>query len=103
VTPFTNPSTVEGECGAARLIIAQGFIARTPHGETCLLGRGGSDTSAAHYAGALGADFLEIWTDVHGLYTCDPRIIPEVIPPCLPAPPLGGLVSLVGVTLTSYV
>jgi len=77
IVPFTQPSAVTAECGAAQLIITQGFIGRTPSDETCLLGRGGSDTSASLFAGVLKADFLEIWTDVHGLYTCDPRIIPE--------------------------
>jgi aspartate kinase len=54
-------------------VITQGFIASTPRGATCLLGRGGSDTSAALFAALLQANRLEIWTDVHGLFTSDPR------------------------------
>jgi len=54
-------------------VITQGFIASTPRGATCLLGRGGSDTSAALFAALLQAKRLEIWTDVHGLFTSDPR------------------------------
>jgi len=59
------------------VVLTQGFIARTAGGETCLLGRGGSDTSAALFAVLLEASELEIWTDVPGLFTADPRIIPS--------------------------
>ncbi len=58
-------------------MLTQGFIARTPEGETCLLGRGGSDTSAALLAVLAGAETLEIWTDVPGLFTADPREVPS--------------------------
>ncbi len=53
--------------------ILQGFIARDAQGETVLLGRGGSDTSAAYFAAKIGAARLEIWTDVPGMYTANPR------------------------------
>ncbi|MFT5354922.1 MAG: diaminopimelate decarboxylase/aspartate kinase [Polyangiales bacterium] len=53
--------------------VTQGFIASNDKGETVLLGRGGSDTSAACIACVLEADRLEIWTDVPGLFTSDPR------------------------------
>jgi len=53
--------------------MTQGFVARAPDGETALLGRGGSDTSAAYLASRLGAARLEIWSDVRGLFTADPR------------------------------
>jgi diaminopimelate decarboxylase/aspartate kinase len=59
------------------LHITQGFIASGPAGETCLLGRGGSDTSAAYLAARLAADSLEIWTDVPGIFSADPRVVPE--------------------------
>lgn len=68
---------------AARLVatggatLTQGFIARDPSGETVLLGRGGSDTSAALFAARLGAVRCEIWTDVPGVYTTNPRDVPE--------------------------
>jgi diaminopimelate decarboxylase/aspartate kinase len=56
------------------LLITQGFVARSPDGRTALLGRGGSDTSAALLAGRLEAERLEIWTDVPGLFSADPRL-----------------------------
>lgn len=58
------------------VILTQGFIARTAQGEDVLLGRGGSDTTAAYLAAKLGADGLEIWTDVPGLFSADPRVVP---------------------------
>jgi aspartate kinase len=54
-----------------------GFIAGNRAGETTTLGRGGSDYSAAIVAAALGASELQIWTDVTGVMTCDPRISPD--------------------------
>jgi len=59
------------------VLITQGFVARTRAGETALLGRGGSDTSAALLAGRLSAERLEIWTDVPGLFSADPRLISD--------------------------
>ncbi len=56
------------------LVLTQGFICRNGRGETCLLGRGGSDTSAAYFAAKLEAQKLEIWTDVPGLFSADPRL-----------------------------
>ena len=58
-------------------VITQGFIARNRDGETVLLGRGGSDTSAALFAAKIGAERCEIWTDVPGVYTANPRDIPD--------------------------
>jgi diaminopimelate decarboxylase/aspartate kinase len=60
-----------------QVILTQGFIARNPQGKTVLLGRGGSDTSAAYFAARLQARRLEIWTDVPGMFTADPRIVPS--------------------------
>ena len=54
-----------------------GFIASTPEGITTTLGRGGSDFSAAIVGAALGARRIEIWTDVSGMMTTDPRICPD--------------------------
>jgi diaminopimelate decarboxylase/aspartate kinase len=59
------------------IVLTQGFIARNVHGETVLLGRGGSDTSAAYFAARLGARRLEIWTDVPGMFTADPHKVPS--------------------------
>lgn len=57
-------------------VITQGFVARDPSGDLCLLGRGGSDVSAAVFAARLGAERCEIWTDVPGVFTADPRAVP---------------------------
>jgi diaminopimelate decarboxylase/aspartate kinase len=61
---------------SSAVIITQGFIASDSAGETVLLGRGGSDTSAAYFAAKLGARRLEIWTDVPGMFSGNPRLIP---------------------------
>jgi aspartokinase/homoserine dehydrogenase 1 len=55
--------------------IITGFIASTAKGETTTLGRSGSDYTAAIFAGALDADDLEIWTDVSGVLTSDPKLV----------------------------
>lgn len=55
------------------VILTQGFIARNQKGHTVLLGRGGSDTSAAYFAAKIQASACEIWTDVPGMYTANPR------------------------------
>lgn len=60
-----------------KAILTQGFIAATPEGETVLLGRGGSDTSAALFAAMIKAESCEIWTDVPGIYTANPRQLPH--------------------------
>lgn len=61
--------------GAA--VVTQGFIARNREGQTVLLGRGGSDTSASYFAARLGAERCEIWTDVPGLFTANPSLLPS--------------------------
>jgi diaminopimelate decarboxylase/aspartate kinase len=60
-----------------KVILTQGFIARNPQGKTVLLGRGGSDTSASYFAARLQARRLEIWTDVPGMFSADPRLVPS--------------------------
>ena len=59
-----------------QVVLTQGFIASDAHGNTVLLGRGGSDTSGAYFAGKLAAQRLEIWTDVPGMFTANPRGTP---------------------------
>ncbi len=61
----------------AEYAITQGFIARDADGHTVLLGRGGSDTSAAYLAARIRARRLEIWTDVPGLFSANPRTTPS--------------------------
>lgn len=58
------------------IVLCQGFIASDDHGDTVLLGRGGSDTSAAYFAAKIEAQRCEIWTDVPGMFTADPRAVP---------------------------
>ena len=57
--------------------VVTGFIGRAPSGETTTLGRSGSDTTAAILGAALGAKEVVIWTDVDGVLTADPRVVPE--------------------------
>jgi diaminopimelate decarboxylase/aspartate kinase len=59
-----------------QVVITQGFIAANDAGETVLLGRGGSDTSGAYFAAKLLAARLEIWTDVPGMFSANPRAVP---------------------------
>jgi diaminopimelate decarboxylase/aspartate kinase len=61
----------------ARMLLTQGFIARHGDGGTAILGRGGSDTSAAYFGALLGADRVEIWTDVPGMFSANPREVPD--------------------------
>jgi len=74
---FTPDATLARELGGgAPICITQGFIASDDDGHTVLLGRGGSDTSAAYFAAKLGALRLEIWTDVPGMFSANPRTTP---------------------------
>lgn len=61
----------------ASLLLTQGFIARHADGGTAILGRGGSDTSAACFGALLGAQRVEIWTDVPGMFSANPRDVPD--------------------------
>ena len=60
----------------ARIFVAPGFIARDTHGAVTTLGRGGSDYSASLFAAATGADDLQIWTDVPGIMSANPKVVP---------------------------
>ncbi len=61
----------------ADAFVAPGFMARNAAGATVILGRGGSDTSAAYLGAILGAARVEIWTDVAGMFSADPRQVPN--------------------------
>ncbi|HEY2345811.1 MAG TPA: bifunctional aspartate kinase/diaminopimelate decarboxylase [Xanthomonadaceae bacterium] len=61
----------------APMRITQGFIARHADGGTAILGRGGSDTSATYFGALLGARRVEIWTDVPGMFSANPRQVPD--------------------------
>lgn len=62
---------------AGSLVITQGFIASDSEGKTVILGRGGSDVSAAYFAAKIGAERLEIWTDVPGMFSANPHMVPS--------------------------
>ena len=62
---------------AGNIVIVAGFQGVTRDGDITTLGRGGSDTTAVAIAASLGADVCEIYSDVDGIYTCDPRIVPH--------------------------
>ncbi|WP_032092230.1 bifunctional aspartate kinase/homoserine dehydrogenase I [Necropsobacter rosorum] len=80
-------SSVDIDASAARVnagaipkdhvVLMAGFTAGNDKGELVLLGRNGSDYSAACLAACLKAKVCEIWTDVDGVYTCDPRLVPD--------------------------
>src|SRR5437867_6223894 len=59
------------------IVIVAGFQGQTPEGEITTLGRGGSDLTAIALAGALNADTCQIFTDVEGVFTCDPRVVTD--------------------------
>ncbi|HEU5212563.1 MAG TPA: aspartate kinase [Gaiellaceae bacterium] len=64
---------------AGKVVIVAGFQGVSPSQDTTTLGRGGSDTTAVALAAALDADVCEIYTDVEGVFTADPRIVPEAV------------------------
>jgi aspartate kinase len=68
---------VRADLDAGRVVVVAGFQGVDEHGNITTLGRGGSDTSAAAVAAALKADECQIYTDVNGVYTTDPRIEPR--------------------------
>ena len=70
-----GPPAAIGE--GARMQVTQGFIARHRDGGTAILGRGGSDTSAAYFGALLQASRVEIWTDVPGMFSANPRDVPD--------------------------
>ena len=71
-----NANVADELASLGPVIITQGFIASDAAGDTVLLGRGGSDTSAAYIAAVLEAKQLEIWTDVPGMFSANPRSTP---------------------------
>jgi len=65
---------------AGDLLVTQGFLGAAPDGATTTLGRGGSDTSATLFGEALDAAEVQIWTDVDGVLSADPSLVPEARP-----------------------
>ena len=72
-----KPSRVKEELEKGKIVVVAGFQGADSKGDPVTLGRGGSDTSAVALAGALKADACEIYTDVDGIYSADPRLIPD--------------------------
>jgi len=72
-----NTQRMEKELAAGKIIIVAGFQGVNENKDITTLGRGGSDTSAVALAAALDADLCEIYTDVDGVYTADPRIVKD--------------------------
>lgn len=63
-----------------KVVVCPGFISKSEDGDATTLGRGGSDYTAALYAAALDAEILEIWTDVSGMYTANPKMVKQAKP-----------------------
>jgi aspartate kinase len=72
-----HPRRIESELQAGKVVIVTGFQGVTEELDVTTLGRGGSDTTAVALACGLGAERCEIYTDVEGIYTADPRVVPE--------------------------
>ena len=72
-----KPSRVRKELEKVKIVVVAGFQGADEKGDPVTLGRGGSDTSAVALAGALKADACEIYTDVDGVYSADPRLVPD--------------------------
>jgi len=72
-----DPALQQRLATGGKVVVTQGFIASDARGDTVLLGRGGSDTSGSYFAAKLGARRLEIWTDVPGMFTANPRAVPN--------------------------
>lgn len=68
---------IKAELDAKKIVLVTGFQGINRYDDVTTLGRGGSDTTAVALAAALHADACEIYTDVDGVYTCDPRVVPE--------------------------
>lgn len=71
------PTKIKKEISAGKIVIVAGFQGINPHEDITTLGRGGSDLTAVALAAALKADECEIYTDVEGVYTTDPRMVKE--------------------------
>jgi aspartate kinase len=72
-----DPIPMQNELKKGKIVVVAGFQGINENGDVTTLGRGGSDLTAVAIAGALNADVCEIYTDVDGIYTTDPRIEPK--------------------------
>jgi aspartate kinase len=81
--PLPDTSRRIAEAMAARdedVVVTTGFVGKNAAGETTTVGRQGSDFSAAYFGAALGAEEVQIWTDVDGILTADPSVVAEALP-----------------------
>ncbi|MBR0240406.1 MAG: aspartate kinase [Bacteroidales bacterium] len=76
---YNNIRSAVEACPDIQLFVVPGFVASYKNGPSTNLGRGGSDYSAAIYAAALHADVMEIWTDVPGMMTANPSVVPQAV------------------------
>ncbi len=72
-----DPTRMHRELAEGRVVVVAGFQGASPAGDITTLGRGGSDTTAVAIAAAVGASRCEIYSDVDGVYTADPRVVPD--------------------------
>src|SRR6184192_4162740 len=72
-----SPKQIQEMLSEDYIVIVAGFQGQTPEGDTTTLGRGAGDLTAIALAGALNADACQIFTDVDGVFTCDPRVVME--------------------------
>ncbi|SMO54240.1 aspartate kinase [Melghirimyces algeriensis] len=75
-----NPTRVKNELEKGKVVVLAGFQGKTTDGEITTLGRGGSDTTATALGVAIEADIVDIFTDVEGIMTADPRIVEDASP-----------------------
>ncbi|PKK91349.1 MAG: aspartate kinase [Candidatus Wallbacteria bacterium HGW-Wallbacteria-1] len=74
-----DPNRICSHLDSGSAVVVAGFQGRDMHGNVTTLGRGGSDTTAVALAAVLGAEMCEVYTDVDGVHTADPRIVPEAM------------------------
>jgi len=72
-----RPDRIRHYLGLGQVVVVAGFQGATPAGAVTTLGRGGSDITAVAIGGAIGAELVEIYTDVDGIQTADPRLVPQ--------------------------
>jgi aspartate kinase len=72
-----KPKKIQAELAKKKIVVVAGFQGLNPNEDIATLGRGGSDLTAIALAAALKADLCEIYTDVEGVYTTDPRVVPD--------------------------
>src|SRR5699024_7347789 len=75
-----KPDRVKRELKQVDVVVIAGFQGRTEEGDMTTIGRGGSDTSAAAFGASLEAEYIDIFTDVDGIMTADPRVVQSAQP-----------------------